>query len=194
MRRLLAAAAAAVVLALTGACASSPTQHFKLSAVADPARAQAAADDQTRPSVAVGPVLVPALVDRPQMVFNTGTNQVRLDEFNRWAAPLADEITRVTMENLTQLLVTPDVWPAAADPVSRAELKLRIDVVDFQATPGESVLVDARWSVRRGSISRSGRSMLREPCSGPGADAVAAAYSRALATMAADIADAIRAP
>ena len=81
MRRLLSAAVAAaagVVLVLSGACASSPTQHFKLSAAADPARVQGAPDDQTRPSVAVGPVIVPALVDRPQMVFNSGTNHPQM--------------------------------------------------------------------------------------------------------------------
>ena len=35
---------------------------------------------------------VPAVVDRPQFVVSTGANQVRLDEFNRWAAPLQDNL------------------------------------------------------------------------------------------------------
>ena len=60
-------------------------------------------------SVAVGPVSVPAAVDRPQIVVSTGPNQVRLDEFNRWASPLQNNIARVVAENLVAMLGTPRV-------------------------------------------------------------------------------------
>jgi uncharacterized lipoprotein YmbA len=49
-------------------------------------------------SVSVGPVSIPAVVDRPQIVVATGPNQVRLEEFNRWAAPLQNSIARVVAE------------------------------------------------------------------------------------------------
>ena len=41
-----------------------------------------------RVAVLVGPVAVPASVDRPEMVVQVAPNQVDIDEFNRWAAPL----------------------------------------------------------------------------------------------------------
>ena len=190
MRALLAVAAAGLVLSLAAGCASTPTRFFTLSALAEPAPVP------TLPavalSVAVGPVQIPALVDRPQMVLMVDANQVQVDEFNRWAAPLADEITRVTVINLTQRLGSADVWPTSAGPASNAKVKLRIDIVEFEARPGEAVLVDARFSLRRGETTRNGRSQLREPTRGESADAVAAAYSRALARMAADIATEMR--
>ena len=55
----------------------------------------------------VGPVSVPAVVDRPQIVVTTGPNQVRLDEFNQWASPLQNNIARVVAENLVAMLGTP---------------------------------------------------------------------------------------
>ena len=60
-------------------------------------------------SVVVGPVSVPAVVDRPQIVVNTGPNQVRLEEFNRWASPLQNNIARVVADNLVAMLGTPRV-------------------------------------------------------------------------------------
>jgi uncharacterized lipoprotein YmbA len=45
-------------------------------------------------------VAIPAAVDRPQFVIQKGPNQVAIDEFNRWAAPLAASIGRTVAENL----------------------------------------------------------------------------------------------
>jgi uncharacterized lipoprotein YmbA len=175
--------------ALAGGCSSTPpTNFYTLSSTA------VAASTTAKQSVAVGPVLIPALVDRPQMVLSAGANQVSIDEFNRWAAPLADEITRVTVGNLTQLLGNADVWPDTAGGASRADVKLRIDILRFETRPGEAVLIDARWTLRRGADTSAGRSQLREPTRGTDAEAFAAAFSRALQRMAADIATAIRAP
>lgn len=177
---------------LVGACSSTPPTRFYTLDVTASAATGAAASPAL--SVAVGPVSIPALVDRPQMVLDAGANQVRLDEFNRWASPLADEITRATVGNLTRLLGNADVWAAAAG--GSAQVLVHIQVQDFRSTPGEAVLLDARWSVRRapGAASHHGRTTLRENAGGAGADALAAAHSRALARLAGDIAVVIRTP
>ena len=73
------ACAIAGVLALFGAgCASPDSRFYTLSAAPAPGAAPSTL------SVVVGPVSVPAAVDRPQIVVTVGPNQVRLDEFNRW--------------------------------------------------------------------------------------------------------------
>ncbi|NEV65079.1 ABC-type transport auxiliary lipoprotein family protein [Thiorhodococcus minor] len=38
-------------------------------------------------SIAVDPVSLPAAVDRPESVVTAGSNQVRLEEFERWDSP-----------------------------------------------------------------------------------------------------------
>src|SRR5512145_2636751 len=92
---LLAIAAVCVLAALAVGCASTPPSRFyTLSATS------AATKTSSELSVAVGPVSVPAVVDRPQIVVSLGPNQVRLEEFDRWALPLQINIARVVAENL----------------------------------------------------------------------------------------------
>lgn len=174
---------------LASACSSTPPPRFyTLDATAT------AVGAPMKLSVAVGPVSVPALVDRPQMVLDAGANQVTVDEFNRWASPLADEITRATVGNLTQLLGGAQVWAAGAG--GAADVHVQIDVQDLRSTPGKAVQLDARWSVRRTAAGtpRHGRTSVTEAARGSGADALAAAHSQALARLASDLAAAIRTP
>ena len=57
----------------------------------------------------VGPVSIPAEVDRPQFTVQVAPNRVAIDEFNRWAAPLNENIARVVAGDLAALLGTPRV-------------------------------------------------------------------------------------
>jgi hypothetical protein len=121
-------------------------------------------------------------------------NRVALDEFNRWAAPLDQGIARAVAADLAVLLGTSQVVTAGAagfDPAYR----VTIDVQRFESTPGQEALIDAVWVVRRlpGDRTRSGHTVAREPVQGASFDALAAAHSRALATLSGDIAVAIRA-
>jgi len=145
-------------------------------------------------TVMVGPVSIPAAVDRPEFVVQTAPNRVDLDEFNRWAAPLGDGIAQAVAGDLVKLLGTPNV---AAAPMANfaPAYRVTIDVQRFDSVRGQSVLLDAVWTVRQtnGGAIRSGRTTAPVPVQGDGFDALAAAHSRALAQLSADIAIAIRA-
>ena len=100
-------------------------------------------------SVAVGPVSVPAAVDRPQIVVTMGPNQVRLDEFNRWDAPLQNNIARVVAENLVALLGTPRVTLSPQTLSADADYRVAIEVQRFDSALGEAATLDAVWTVSR---------------------------------------------
>jgi uncharacterized lipoprotein YmbA len=140
-------------------------------------------------SITVGPVTIPAVVDRPQIVVNTGPNQVRLEEFNRWAAPLQNNIARVVADNLVVMLGTPRVTLLSAD----ADYRAAIEVQSFQSAPGEAAILDAVWTVRRSKDGKAetGRTTVRETVQEKSYDALAAAHSRALARLSRDIADSV---
>ena len=177
---------------LAAGCASTPPSHFyTLAATAAPV---AGASPQTALSIAVGPVTLPALVDRPQIVISNGDNEVRLDEFNRWASPLQDNLARVVADNLAVSLATPQVRLFAQSAGNDAQYRVRIDVQRFVSTPGESVQIDALWSVRRMRDARTqdGRSTLSEAVQGKSYEALAAAHSRALERLSRDLATAVR--
>jgi uncharacterized lipoprotein YmbA len=179
----------ALLAAAAGGCASAQSKFYTLASTARTDGAPAAPY-----AVIVGPVSVPASVDRPEIVVQVAPNQVQIDEFNRWAAPLSDSIARAVAGNLAVLLGTQDV---AAAPLANFNpaYRVTINVQRFESVPGESVLVEAVWAVRTtaSGTTRSGRTVASEAVQGKGYDALAAAHSRALATVSIDIAGAIQA-
>jgi uncharacterized lipoprotein YmbA len=189
MPRIASGAALCVVVALAAACASSPPSRFyTLSPTASPGTGT------SKVSVVVGPVSIPAVVDLPQIVVSTGPNQVTIDEFNRWASPLPDNISRVVVENLVLLLGTPQVSQFQQSLNVDADFRVAIEVQSFGSAPGDAATLNAAWIVRRLRDGRSeaGRTTVREPAGEAGYDALAAAHSRALQRLSQDIADAVR--
>jgi hypothetical protein len=128
-------------------------------------------------------------------VVRASDSRVNLDEFNRWAGPLRDEIARVVAGNLAAELGTPVVTVSAALP-GTSDLVVLLDVQRFDAKTGDGVEVDVVWIVRRAvdeAAGRSGRSMIREPAAGAGYEALVGAFNRALARVSRDIGAAVRA-
>jgi uncharacterized lipoprotein YmbA len=179
--------ALAAVLAAAG-CSSAPSRFYTLDATATDAGGPALLR-----SILVGPVSVPASVDRPEFVVQVAPNRVEIDEFNRWAGPLGDSIARVVATNLTALLGTPDV---ASGPLASfaPDYRVTIDVQRFESRANDAVWLDAVWLVKPtgGGRVRSGRTTTSEPLAADDYAAIAGAHSRALGTMSAEIASAIR--
>jgi hypothetical protein len=177
-----------ILLLATMGCASAPSKFYALESTAS-----ASGGVSVRDAVIVGPVSIPAAVDRPEFVVQVAQNRVQVDEFNRWIAPLGDGIARTVSADLVALLGTTEV---ATAPLANFQpiYRVTIDVQRFESTQGEAALVEAVWVVRRttSGAGRAGRTVAREPVQGEGFDALAAAHSRAIATLSGDIAAAIR--
>src|SRR5262245_6558147 len=186
-------AAACLVLLVLGGCASPKDRYYTLTPAAAASAPAAAA---FAGSVAVGPVNVPEMIDQPQMVVQVAANQVALYEFHRWASPLKSEIARVIAANLAQELGTRRVWSYAQGALPAPDYRVLVDVQRFDSAFGDAATVEAFWVIRpaAGGGPKTGLSVVREPVSGAGFDALVAAQSRALARVSADIAGALRAP
>lgn len=178
---------------LMAGCASAPSRFYTLNASAKGNDAPALPC-----SVLVGPVYVPAQVDRPQFVVTTAPNQIEVDEFNRWGAPLGDAIASVVSVDLGVLLGTSQVASAPLPDFGPAwHVSIRVEQFESVRSAGKQdgeVMLDALWTVRDPSNHGmySGHTVAREAAQGSGCDALAAAHSRALAKLSADIAAAIR--
>ena len=190
MPRIVSSAALCAIAVLVAACASAPTSRFyTLSRTATPGAAPTAF------SVVVGPVAIPAVVDLPQIVVSTGPNQVTLEEYNRWASPLANNISRVVAENLVDLLGTPRVSLFQQSIGVDGDFRVAIEVQTFDSAPGDAATLNAVWIVRRARDGKSdtGRTTVREATADKGYEALAAAHRRALYRMSQDIAGAVSA-
>lgn len=189
MRRLATFTVPGALLLLVVACASPSSRFYALSASPPPPAATS-----SDLSVIVNPVIIPAAVDRAQMVVSVGPNQARVDEFNRWVGPLQNGIARVVAENLVALLGTARVT-VSTQTMPLADYRVAIDVQRFDSALGEAATLDAFWTVTRAKDGKSqtGRTSLREPATAAGYDAVVAAHSRALERLSRDIAAGVQA-
>jgi len=190
MRRpaLLALVFAAAALA-AGCGTSPPSRFYTLAATATPAATSSTL------FVAVGPVTVPAVVDRPEFVVSTGTNELKLDDFNRWGSPLQDNLARVIAENLVAILGTPRVILFPQQLASDPDYRVAVEIRTFGSTLGKSAAIDAVWTIRRSrdGKTQTGRTTARENVGDDSYEALAAAHSRAVERLSLDIANAIRA-
>jgi uncharacterized lipoprotein YmbA len=176
--------------ALSAGCASTPQPRLYSLSATSPASAAS-----SNVSVSVGPVSVPALVDRPQIVVTTADSQARLDELNRWSAPLHESLAEVVAQNLAAILGSSQVTVFPKISSAASQYRVAIDVQRFESMPGVSALLEAAWTVRRRAdqASRTRRASVREAVHDASYDALAAAHSRAAERLSRDIAEAIRA-
>ncbi|KND59074.1 hypothetical protein BVER_02599 [Candidatus Burkholderia verschuerenii] len=179
----------ASALCLLAACGGSPRPSFY---TLSPDASLEAAPNTTPLRVTVGPVTVPELVDKPQIVTRREPNEVNINEFARWGEPLKENIARTLAADLSRLLGSDNVsvYPQGADV---KPYQVRVDVMRFESVPGDSVTLDALWTVRSadGASRFDGHTVAHETAEGAGFDAIAAAHSRALAQMSRQIAGAI---
>jgi uncharacterized protein len=186
--------AALALASLVAACApATPTRFYTLSGLPTPPRDTGGL--AAGRFVGVGPIALPAYLDRPQIVTRTAANQAHLAESDNWVEPLATMVPRVLVDNLALLLGTDDVVVLPQQRDIRFAYQVQIDVNRFDVDSSGRAILDARWYVLAddtGNVTASGRSTITEPASDPGDYAeVAAAMSRALGAMSQEIATAI---
>jgi uncharacterized protein len=181
-------AAIGLLCAALSGCSSAPARFYTLTAVASETAAPVPV------SVAVGPVSIPVVVDSATVVVSAGPNEVRPDDFNRWASPLQDNIARVVAANLVALLGTGRVALASDALLADPDYRVTIEVQRFESVPGQAAALEAVWSVRRAAdgAARVGRTTVREGVQRSDFGALAAAHSRALARLSEDLAGAVR--
>jgi uncharacterized protein len=182
----------ALLAGLLGGCGTTPTSSFYTLGPGDALERTGVAIPI---SIVVGPVTVPELVDRPQIVTRVGVNEVRVNEFARWAEPLKSDMARTVAADLTQLLGTDQVTVFDSGEFAAPTWRVRVDVMRFESEPSVAVFVDALWAVQPPGKEApvAGRSTVREAVTGPGYEPLVAAHDRALVTVSRDIAAAIRA-
>ncbi len=180
-----------VLVLSVSACSRSPRSNFYtlVPQALPPGQALSAA----APSVSVGPVTIPEVVDRPQIVVRVAENRVEVLESHRWAEPLKSEIPRLMAQDLGRMLGSSRVSSYGQSAGADATYRVLVDIARLEAVPGEAATVQAFWTVRRGSARIKGESLVREKVSGPGYDQLVSACSRALAGVSSDIAKAIQA-
>lgn len=146
------------------------------------------------PAVGVGPLEIPRVIDRPQLVVRDGVERVHLEEFHRWAGPLDEAVLGALVADLGALLDSQRVvghpWEGFIDP----DYRVPVTVVRLDGAPGGEVVLEAAWGVLPRGAARAAvvrRTVLREPVTGADHGALVAAHGRVLAALAREMGAAI---
>ena len=174
---------------------SKPSNFYLLRALPESEDSLTTAGGKGGLSVIVGPITLPAYLDRTQIVTLFGNNGLTMDEFSRWAEPLQDNFYRVLVENLSLLLNTPRVYSYDRRGSTPADFQIIIDVTRFDSGVKGDAYLTAFWSVfgedgKSNKIER--KSVFRASASAPDLTGVVAAQNSTLTKFSREIAKAIR--
>src|SRR2546425_2024089 len=179
-------------LAMLAGCGSSPATRFYTLTTVPPVTK--IADRSPTPQLGVGirSVVLPAELDRPQIVTRTGPNTVHLAEFDRWSSPLRDSVANVIAENLSVLLPADRVavypWP----PGVSIDYQVTVEVSRFELRVDGPCALEAWWRIQaKDQEAVVGRSSLSDE-GGHDYASVVAAKSRLVGKLSGEIAAPIR--
>jgi len=181
-----------IALLLAGGCSSPQPRYYTLATTQGAEKTEMPSSSGAAYAVAVGPVSLPAVVDRPQIVIQVAPSRVVLLDDQRWAEPLNSSIPRAIASDLAKLLgVSVVIFPQ--DSLSEVKYRVAIEIRNFISVPGEAATVEAAWTIYgpHDSVKR-GLSVASEPTKEAGYDALAAAHGRALMKVSRDVAAAIQ--
>lgn len=184
-----------LLLLSIGGCRSMtpPVTYYTLNAL--PATNGETADSSNgRRIIGIRPVELPGYLNRLQMVTRSGSNELAVATFHRWADYLDRLVQQSLSENLQELLPDARVisapWPMGMQP----EIILSFQFLELVGTDAGEVVLNAVWVVNDtppDGAARSYRTVMTVPIDGGGYDGLAKAHSRALERLSREVADSL---
>ena len=167
-----------------------PTKHFVLRPTAAPSGASSAYSKLT---ISVGPTLVPAYLDRVQMVSAGAGNQLKVDEYEIWAEPLDRAISRVLADNISRRINNPRVVPYPDLDLNKYDYRVAIWVKRFERDASGEIVLDCAWGIGGmpgsdlPSVNKTSRITVTGPADPADSSGLAAAMSEALAKLSEEV-------
>lgn len=144
--------------------------------------------------VVLGPVAIPAVVDRPQLVIRQSAVRLVALEQDRWAEPLREAVPRFLAESMRSQLPGASVTgltTAAPHP----DIRVSVEFTRFEAIAGQEVIIEAHWWLRaaepKGAVEGSSVAHVTVHGGTRDYDAVVAATATGLAKIGADLCRAV---
>ena len=182
----------ATLLAVAGCAKGPPPDFYVLHATTG----ESIAGIERGIAVGVGPIELPAHLNRSQIVTRTSDYQLDLSESHQWAEPLKDSVSRVIAVNLSNILESNRVFVIPRRRKVSLDFQVSVDIVRFDGRLGEAAALGARWTLY-GKDTReplfSKVTIVYEETGDGSYNALVAASSRTLEVLSMEIAEAINA-
>lgn len=169
-----------LLVLLLGGCGLGRTQPSTFHVLNTGLEPAAAVTRITGPRVAVGPVTLPAYLDRNPIFVrqadNPAATEVQIHEFALWSEPLTDGVARVICETLSRHLGPADGMAFPLHAAIPPTWRLTIDVARLDGAPNSSITLEAGWtlSTALGDVFAMGRFVQSAPCGPELADMIRA--------------------
>jgi len=185
----------AVVLA---GCLGTPTRPSSFYVLdPDPGQPVAGRTAATEPlSLGLGPVTLPEIYERPQIVTRSTANQINLAEFDRWGGDLNKDLTRVLAQNLMGRLNTDNVLLYPWSGRDKPDFQVSLRFFSLDGAPEGAAHLDGIWRLldgTRGCELKAQRFRIEEPTGAAGYPGLVSAISRGLARLSQEIAEQVAA-
>jgi hypothetical protein len=93
-------------------------------------------------------ISVPAQVDNLSLVVRQGDGRLMVLSEDRWTGSLSSQLSTALAQSLTQRLGMPPLQKLVSEAAMTSVTKVQLDVQRFDLIPGQSVSLDAVWSIR----------------------------------------------
>ena len=185
-------------LALAGCLGgqSPPTNFYMISPLSLSQTRTIETTKEDRIRIGLETVVVAEYLNRNEIVVNLDNTVYKLAEFNQWAEPLSDNLTRVLAENLANMLRDDSIGVfLSADSSIPLDYRLEIDVIRLDGNLGDQVTLVAQWALleaEEDNLKLMRRSQYQEPAVDNTYKGLVLAKSRAIEKLSRDIAAAIK--
>ncbi|HIO92360.1 MAG TPA: membrane integrity-associated transporter subunit PqiC [Leucothrix mucor] len=171
---------------LSGGDESGGTRFYSLSSLPP-----VAASNKLR--IGVGPLEIPRLLNRPQIISRKNSNEIKMAENHQWGGSYKEELIQTLADNLSSLLKTDSIeqypWKFAFKP----SYQIRVNIERFDGEIGKSITLKARWRLLRNNKEiLVKQTLVNTPIHGNSYTDYVKAQSQALETFSKKIADKIK--
>lgn len=178
--------------ALLSACMSTPPQFYVLEPLSEPPPSSTATEKKRQ--IGIGPVSIPTLLERKQIVTRLPDNSVKIAEFHQWASPLKDNVAQVLTHNLATLqagdLVRTYPWSA----YGAVDYRIIIDIIRFDTRPEQTVNFEANWAImneKKHTLIDNGHSKIEHQLADPSYPSAVKALSKILSEFSQELSTAL---
>ena len=137
------------LLVVLSACSTTSgidnTRYFSLTPLTQSYTGEPLAEQLT---LGIGPVEIPGLLNRPQLVYRKNNNEIKISEENQWAgSSMREEIQKTLIERAIDVSGSQRImyYPWPRDLWPEYEVRVRIERLD--GTPGKEVILEAHWDL-----------------------------------------------
>lgn len=139
--------------------------------------------------IGVGPLQIPRLLNRPQIISRKNSNEINMAELHQWGGSYEEELMQVMTDNLSTLLKTDSIeqypWKFSFKP----NYQVRINIERLDGEIGRTVILKTRWRLLKNNKEiLVKRALINTPIQGKSYEAYVKAQSKALETLSQQIA------